>query len=52
MVSETLVRHQDGSYLLMQRDRNKKVYPGYWGIGAGRSVLKDESAYKGVVREL
>lgn len=52
MVGETLVRHPDGSYLLMQRDRNKKVYPGYLGIGAGRSVLKGESAYKGAVRKL
>lgn len=52
MVSETLVRHPDGSYLLIQRDWNKKAYPGYWGIGAGRSVLKGESTYKGAVRKL
>lgn len=51
-VSEVIVRHADGSFLAMQRDRSKKSHPGEWEIGAGGSVLKGESFYDGAVREL
>lgn len=52
VVSEVLVKHTDGTYLLMQRDWNKTGYPGYFEAGAGGSVLKGETAYQGAVREL
>lgn len=51
-VSEVIVRHSDGSFLVMQRALSKESYPGDWEIGAGGSVLKGESFYDGVVREL
>lgn len=52
LVCDTVVRHVDGDYLIMQRDFNKKVYPGFYGVGAGGSVLKGESPLEGAVREL
>lgn len=51
-VSEVIVRHTDGSFLVMQRDFSKETHPGEWEIGAGGSVLKGESFYDGAVREL
>lgn len=51
LVSEIIVKHIDGTYLLMRRDFEKK-YGGAWELTAGGSVLKGESAYKGAVREL
>lgn len=52
LVSEVLVRHTDGSFLLMQRDRNKIGYPGLFEASAGGSALKGESAYDAALREL
>ncbi|MEG1426457.1 MAG: NUDIX domain-containing protein [Oscillospiraceae bacterium] len=52
IVSEVLVKHTDGSYLLMQRDWNKAGYPGLFEAGASGSVLKGETAYQGAKREL
>ena len=52
IVAEVIVRHTDGSYLVMQRDFNKQGHPGEWEIGAGGSVLKGESAQQGALREL
>lgn len=52
LVCDTVVRHTDGDYLIMQRDFNKKVYPGFYEVGAGGSVLKGESPLEGAVREL
>ena len=52
LVAEVLVRHEDGSFLLMRRDLQKPNYPGYWGSGAGGSVCLGESAVQGAVREL
>lgn len=51
LVSEIIVKHTDGTYLLMRRDFKKK-YGGAWELTAGGSVLKGESAYEGAVREL
>ncbi|MBP3673905.1 MAG: hypothetical protein J6J18_08775 [Oscillospiraceae bacterium] len=44
-VSEILVRHADGEYLLMQRDPRKCNYGGYFESTAGGSALKGEDAY-------
>lgn len=52
MVSEIIVIHSDGSYLLVQRDWNKPNYPGLYVAGAGGSVLKGETPYDAAKREL
>ena len=52
LVSEVLVRHRDGCYLLMRRAASKKIYPGCWEATAGGSVLAGETALEGARREL
>lgn len=52
IVSEILVQHQDGSFLLMQRDFQKEGYPGMFEASAGGSVLKGENPYNAAIREL
>lgn len=52
LVCEVIVRHSDGDFLLMQRDYNKKMYPGLFEATAGGSALKGESALEGAIREL
>ena len=52
LVSEILVRHTDGDYLLMQRDPRKPNYGGYFEATAGGSALKGEDADCCARREL
>ena len=52
LVPEVLVRHVDGTYLLMKRDPTKPLYPNMWEATAGGSALKGESAVEGALREL
>ena len=52
LVSEILVRHIDGEYLLMQRDPRKPNYGGYFEATAGGSALKGEDADSCARREL
>lgn len=52
LVCEILVRHRDGSYLCMQRDLNKEVFPGYYETTAGGSALKGEDPITCAKREL
>ena len=52
LVCEVIVRHKDGDFLLMQRDHNKKMYPGMFEASASGSALKGESAIEGAIREL
>lgn len=52
LVSEILVRHADGDYLLMQRDLRKAGYPGYFEATAGGSALAGEDALACARREL
>ena len=52
LVSEILVRHIDGDYLLMQRDYNKPNYGGYYEATAGGSALKGEDKITCAKREL
>lgn len=52
LVSEIIVHHEDGDYLLMQRDYNKETYPGLYEASAGGSVLKGETPLEGALREL
>ncbi len=51
LVSDVIVRHADGTYLLMQRDPKKK-FGGLWEMTRGGSALKGESAEDCRKREL
>lgn len=52
LVSEVLVRHAQGDYLLMKRAASKKIYPGCWEATAGGSALAGEDAVTCAHREL
>lgn len=52
LVSEVLVRHVDGDFLLMQRAFTKPSYPGLYEATAGGSALKGETALAAAKREL
>lgn len=52
LVSEILVRHIDGDYLLMRRDTRKPNYGGYYEATAGGSALKGEDRISCAKREL
>lgn len=52
LVSEMIVRHTDGEYLLMQRDPRKPNYGGYYEATAGGSALKGEDSLACARREL
>ena len=51
LVCDVLVRHADGSYLLMQRDP-RKHYGGLWEATAGGSALRGETPLGCARREL
>lgn len=51
LVSEVIVRHQDGTYLLTQRDSRKNL-GGMWEATAGGSALQGESPLECAEREL
>lgn len=52
LVCTILVRHTDGDYLLMKRDPQKPLWPGYYEATAGGAVQKGESLTDGARREL
>ena len=49
---EILVRHRDGSYLLMQRDLRKPSHPGMFETSMGGCVQKGEDPLTAAHREL
>ena len=51
LVCEIIVKHIDGTYLLMQRDFEKH-YGGYWELTAGGSALQGETPVECAIREL
>lgn len=51
LVCEIIVKHIDGTYLLMQRDFRKHL-GGMWELTAGGSTLKGENPLMCAVREL
>ncbi len=51
LVCHVLVRHKDGTYLLMQRDPCKS-YPNMWEATAGGAALQGESPLDCAMREL
>lgn len=52
LVSEVLVRHQDGDYLLMKRSLLKPNFPGCYEATAGGSALQGEDDLACAKREL
>ncbi len=52
LVSEILVRHTDGDYLLMQRSYQKQNYGGFFEATAGGSALQGEDSRACAIREL
>lgn len=51
LVCDVIVRHTDGSYLLMQRDKRKHL-GGMWEATAGGSAIQNESPLECAAREL
>lgn len=51
LVSDIIVQHQDGTYLLMQRDWQKR-FGGLWELSAGGAALQNETALQCAKREL
>ncbi len=51
LVSDVIVKHTDGSWLIMQRDY-RKIYGGMWEATAGGSALQNELPIECAVREL
>ncbi len=51
LVCEVLVRHRDGTYLLMRRDLGKH-FGGFWEATAGGSALRGETPLDCALREL
>lgn len=51
LVCDIIVRHADGTYLLMQRDPQKH-YGGLWEATAGGSALQGETPLACAIREL
>ena len=51
LVSDIIVKHVDGTYLLMQRDI-RKYLGGMWEATGGGSALKGEGALACAIREL
>ena len=51
LVGEIIVKHTDGDYLLMQRDR-RKHFGGMWEATAGGSALRGETPIECAAREL
>ena len=51
LVCDVIVKHSDGTYLLMQRDK-RKHFGGMWEATAGGSALKGESPVQCAKREL
>ena len=52
LVSDILVKHVDGTFLLVKRDPEKDLYPGYWEASAGGSGLQGEGPLVCAKREL
>lgn len=52
LVCEIIVRHEDGDYLLMQRDPRKPNFDGMFEATAGGSALKGETPLTCAKREL
>ncbi|MDY0214719.1 MAG: NUDIX hydrolase [Bacilli bacterium] len=52
IVVETLIKHEDGTYLVMKRDYNKVEFPGLYEGSAGGSLISGETKEEGAIREV
>lgn len=52
LLCDTIVLHQDGIYLLMQRDYKLKTWAGIFQVGAGGHAIKGENPVEYAIREL
>jgi ADP-ribose pyrophosphatase len=52
IVSNIVVKHTDGDFLLMQRDYGKRIYPGMYEASVTGGAIKGESAEECALREL
>ncbi len=52
LVSDILVQHRDGTFLLTKRHPDKDVYPGFWEASAGGSAQLGEGPEECAKREL
>lgn len=52
LVVEALIKHVDGSFLLVQRSHSKTIFPGVFESSAGGSVLKGETVDQAILREV
>ncbi len=52
LVSDILVQHRDGTFLLTKRHLGKDLYPGYWEASAGGSAQLGEEPEACAKREL
>jgi len=52
IVSDVLIRHRDGEFLLMIRDPGKDTYPGCLEASAGGSALAGETSEEAARREM
>lgn len=52
IVPRVIVRNSDGKYLAMQRSFSKPGGAGLFEISASGSIIKNETAYDGAIREL
>ena len=52
LVCEALVRHTDGSYLVMQRSYEKSTFPGCWEATAGGAAQAGEDPQMCIRREV
>ena len=52
IISDILIRHRDGEFLLTQRDPNKNPYPGCLEASAGGSALAGETPEQAARREM
>lgn len=52
IVSDILIRHRDGDFLVMRRDPNKDAYPGCLEASAGGSALAGETPEQAARREM
>ena len=52
LLCDTVVRHQDGTYLLMQRAWELKNWSGMYQVGAGGHAIKGETPIECAKREL
>ena len=52
MACEVLIKHRDGTYLIMKRSEKKSDYAGYYEASAGGAAQLGEDKYQCIKREM